>query len=90
MRSERLAVGMLEPEGLGPLERVQVGAPRGVAGAEVDDLALGVGHDHALAELREDGREEPALLLEGVLQRLLLAMSRIASIACVISPPFSR
>ena len=63
--------GCCEAEVLGPLERVQVRRRRGAV--EGEQAAVGVGDAHALAELREHGGQEAALLLERALQRELVA-----------------
>ena len=69
VRAERRAVGMAQAEVLGPLERMQLVVD--LAPVEGQEAAAGVRDPHALAELREHGRQELALLLQRQLQPAL-------------------
>ena len=69
VRAERRAVGMAQPEVLGPLERMQLVVD--VASVEREQAAAGVGDADPLAELREHRGQELALLLERELQPAL-------------------
>ena len=70
MRAERTTVEVVQAEVRGPFERVQIV----VDGRAVERVqaAVGVGDEHALAELVEHGLQEHALLLERAAQRALL------------------